>query len=153
MLTSKGRSVQIKLLITLFISVVSHASHANSVKACPVLPYDSSLEWTYKRGPDFDLCYAIYPDTKDMAFGIYMGGHPNFEANNSDEIEEGIVGGKAIVWYKFETDIKSPIPARQSLLTIDKEGKWFAHIWVISNTKAELKNNLAVLKKIDFKNS
>ena len=136
------------ILITAFVST---ASIARSIDVCPVLPESASVEWVYHKGPDFDVCYAVDKVTEKTAFGIYMGGHPDFEPDENRKIEKGILASKEITWYRKETEIKFAIPARETTFMINEKDAWFAHIWIISDTEEELKNSISTLEKIIFK--
>ena len=124
---------------------------AGSVDSCPKLPADSGLEWTYHEGPDFDVCYASLVGTKTSAFGIYLGNHASFSPKRSALVGKGKVAGQRVKWYRQgAADGDAPL-ARETLLTLNKERGYVAHIWVAADTEQQLQDRLAVLEAIEFK--
>lgn len=135
----------IRLLACAFLAITTAAS-AQTAERCPTLPADSGLIWSYREGPDFDLCYAIQADSSDTAFGMYFGNHPSFQPDEAVRVDDGIVGGREVVWYEKDDDAL----ARQTLLVLDPEHDLVAHIWVMGETAEELEERLAVLERLTF---
>lgn len=140
-----------RLLLLALPCLASAHVFARSAAVCPTLPAGSGLEWSYSEGVDFDVCRAHAPDSDDVAFGIYLGNHPNFHPERSTRIDEGNVGGHRVTWYREGPDRSDSAFSRQTLLMIDKEQSYVAHIWVTANTKQQLLDRLSVLKRMVFK--
>jgi hypothetical protein len=76
------------------------AASAQSVERCPTLPPDSGLEWSYRDGPDFYVCYARHSAGKAHAFGIYLGFAPSFDPTTGTKAATGMIAGKEVIWYR-----------------------------------------------------
>ena len=138
-------------LVLVVLLLAAPAAFADSTDACPTLPADSGLKWTYQDGPDFGVCYASLVDTEQSVFGIYLGNHPSFHPEHSTMIGKGRVAGRRIDWYRQDaSDDDSPF-ARQTLLTLDGKGGYVAHVWVTANNEQELQARLAILERLVFK--
>lgn len=137
------------LLVTALIPISIPAS-ARGVEACPELPTDSGVEWVYREGPDFDLCYAIESSTKKDSFGIYLGRHPSFEPKDAQPIGKGKVAGRKVTWYPRDPDEYHPQLGRQTIVEL-KSGE-LAHIWVGAESEKKLQSRLHILQNMKFKN-
>lgn len=69
-----------------------------SATYCPELPARSGLVWEYLEGGDFIGCIATRQSDKVRLFGVYLGQHPSFVADQSKRKAKGIVGGRAVHW-------------------------------------------------------
>lgn len=137
------------LLSLLFL--VAPQSFARSVEICPTLPADSGLEWKYSKGPDFDVCRAHVSASGDLAFGIYLGNHPDFHPKHAERVGKGKVADRRVIWYRFGPRERVPELSRQALLTLDRKWGYVAHIWVAAATEQQLVDRLSVLERIVFK--
>lgn len=138
-------------ILGLLLVASPHAAHARSVEVCPELPAGSSIEWTYNEGPDFDVCYAHPSGSDEMMFGVYLGNHPSFRPKRSSRIGKGKVAGHRIVWYRPEPSNSPASLYRQTLLTLDPEAGYVAHLWVVAETEQEMRERLSILEHIRFK--
>ena len=126
-------------------------AETNPNDSCPTLPENSGLTWTYQQGPDFGVCYAALQGSSSSVFGIYLGNYPSFHPERATALDKGNVGGKQVIWYRQDqTDDNSPF-ARQTLLMLDGQSGFVAHIWVTADTDKQLKDRLAILERITFK--
>jgi hypothetical protein len=82
-----GRTEMPRVLVLAALMQPAVAALARSVESGSTLPTDSGLEWVYHEGPDFDVCYAIEPATKDQAFGIHLGNFPKFHTRHGADNE------------------------------------------------------------------
>lgn len=140
-----------QLCLLSFLLFSTPLAFARSVEICPALPADSGLEWTYSEGPDFDVCRAHAPASDDLAFGIYLGNHASFHPERATRIGKGKVAGRRVTWYRQEPEDSGSALARQTLLTLDREWGYVAHIWVAADTQQQLLERLSVLERIVFK--
>ena len=137
------------LLSLLFLAVPQ--AFARSVEVCPTLPANSGLEWTYSEGPDFDVCRASAPGSKDLVFGIYLGNHPSFHPERSSRIGKGKIAGRRVAWYRQESSDSNSAFSRQTVLTLHRKWGYVAHVWVAADTGQQLQDRLSVLERIVFK--
>jgi hypothetical protein len=107
--------------------------------------------WAYSEGPDFDVCRAHATGSEKLAFGIYLGNHPSFSPERSKRIGKGRIAGKRVTWYRQEPGDSDSVYSRQTLLTLDHEWAFVAHIWVAADTQQELLDRLSVLERIVFR--
>ena len=136
-----------KRLTALAVAMVfSATAAARSIEACPELPTDSEVVWSYQEGPDFDVCYAHEHGSDATAFGVYLGNHPSFHSDSAVRIGNGRVAGKGVAWYRQESG-ESPW-ARQTVLTLDRKSGYVAHVWVAADTEQQLKDRLSVLERM-----
>jgi len=131
--------------IMLSIALISPAEA--SVDACPSLPSDSNLEWQYREGPDFDLCYAHEPGSAEIAFGIYLGNFPAFQAQQENEIGPGVVGGRKVTWYRSSRSANG----QETLVTIGTFLPEVAHVWVNASSEAQIRHRLSLLERLVIK--
>jgi hypothetical protein len=94
------------------------AASAQSVECCPTLPSDSGLEWGYRDGPDFYVCYARHSAGKAHALGIYLGFAPSFDPTTGTKVATGMVAGKEVIWYRGFANDQSPSPLWQTVLAL-----------------------------------
>ena len=125
------------------------ANARTAQETCPILPPDSGIAWSYREGPDFDLCYALDRKTKDTLFGIYLGHAPSFHPENAKRLSDGRVADRRTIWYAYEKDASEF--ARQALVALDSEHGFVAHIWVRAHSSADLQRTLTVLENMRFK--
>lgn len=138
--------------VALFITLLSLGmtdTSAQSVNACPELP-SKEYVWSYKEGPDFDLCYGKDLKSGADTFGVYLGNHPSFHEVKAASIGMGQVGGIAITWYAMDTKVGNPKLARQTLVPLRKPGTEIAHVWVFAENVEQLEVRLKTLKRIRF---
>ncbi|PZQ17328.1 MAG: hypothetical protein DI564_05820 [Rhodanobacter denitrificans] len=124
---------------------------ARSVDVCPTLPADTHVEWIYNEGPDFDVCYAHPTDSDETIFGVYLGNHPSFHPKRTNRIGRGKVGGLRMVWYRRSSSDSPAAFDRETLLILDRETGYVAHLWVIAETEQQLQERLSVLERMRFK--
>lgn len=122
---------------------------ARGVETCPELPADSGIEWAYREGPDFDLCYAIESSTKKDSFGIYLGRHPSFQPRDAKPIGGGKIAGREVTWYPRDADEHHPQSGRQTIVEL-KPGE-LAHLWTGAGNDRELQSRLQILQGMKFK--
>jgi hypothetical protein len=139
------------LFFAIVLISISQITFARSIEVCPTLPDESDLVWIYQEGIDFDICYAVHSETEATAFGIYMGGYPSFKLVEGVKIETGIVATKKITWYQMEAEESPLVPARQTLMLINEQDEWFAHIWIVPESNEELQTSISILKRIVFR--
>lgn len=132
-----------------FLLLVAPLSFARSVEVCPTLPADSGLEWTYNDGPDFDVCLAHAPGSDDLAFGVYLGMHPDFHPERSARIGSGKVAGHRVTWYPPDPEDSLPPLSRQTLVKLGRG--YVAHIWIAADSDQALADRLSVLERIGFR--
>ncbi len=135
------------LLATLVFAAAS--ASAQSANVCPVLPA-VELVWTHKAGPDYDLCYAKPPGSKETIFGVFLGKTPVLDVAKATVIGAGEVGGYGVTWYKQQMEPGVSKFARQTLVAFDNKRGVVAHIWVSADTEEQLAQRLGVLKRIKF---
>jgi hypothetical protein len=123
---------------------------STSTDACPALPANSGLTWTYQQGPDFGVCYAS-DGSGSSAFGIYLGNYPSFHPERGLALTEGNVGGRKVTWYQQDAADDNSLLARQTLLTLDANLGYVAHVWVTAQSQKQLNERLAVLEHIIFR--
>lgn len=134
----------------LLLVLVPGVTLARPVESCPVLPPECGLEWTYREGPDFDVCYAAPPGVEVAVFGIYLGRHPSFRPKRSGSIGQGEVGGRRVDWYRLEENEEVLPFGRQTLVVLRENEQYIAHVWVNAKSQEELESTLGVLKALSF---
>lgn len=138
------------IFLALLFSAQWQVGAAEQSDPCPFLPEDSGYEWTYREGPDFDLCYGQKPGEERIRFGVYFGNAPTFRHEKSETPVAGIIAGRAVQWFpSHNKDEASPF-ARETLLVM-KQGSKVAHIWILADSEDELAGLKAMLAKIAFK--
>src|SRR5262245_11279487 len=90
--------------LALVIGVVPAVAQEPNVEDCPELPAESGFAWTFQLGPDFFLCYAKSTGGGAQSFGVYQGFAPNFDPQNRELHERGVVGGHNVIWYAITGD-------------------------------------------------
>jgi len=135
------------LFIVAVVELVSVSAFAQSAQVCPALPPNTNLEWQYREGPDFDLCYAHEHESVDTAFGIYFGWAPSFTPKKESEIGPGRIGGREVTWYRTE----SSSLGREALVTFNSSSAEVAHVWVLASSQQQLGARLSILEHIAFK--
>jgi hypothetical protein len=115
---------------------------------CPVLPADAGFAWTYRQGPDFGLCYASATGSSKTAFGLYLGNYPSFDPGLATAIGKGRVAGREVTWYAPDD---GNAQGRQTLIVLDKEWGYVAHLWVTPGSQQELQARLSALERMTFK--
>lgn len=125
-------------------------AHGQSAEVCPKLPADAQLQWSYTKGPDFDVCQAMRG--KQQIFGVYLGNHPSFRPVEGLRAEKGKIGKHDVTWYNVpSTDASRPI-SKQTLLTLSQRpDAQVAHVWVLGANANELNQGLAILQRVQFK--
>ncbi|WP_154667422.1 hypothetical protein [Niveispirillum irakense] len=136
---------------------------------CPVLPSESGLSWSLKRGPDFYVCYAEDKGTISPGLiGVYLGLAPSFVANNEAFVGEGLMDGMPVRWqrkpvdgYKFGLEsLRGQMILEAPLEQSDNSAiepppppppQDIGHIWVLSNDELTLESLRAVAEKLRFK--
>ena len=140
------------MLVACFV-VAAGSAFAADPDRCPTLPSGSGLTWTYREGPDFDLCYAQRAGSAEPVFGLYVGYEPAFRAEGRKLVGNGTVGGHPVTWYDAEPrDAARPL-GRETLLALDRDGEKHplrVHVWVHARTQTELDAALAALGAIRF---
>jgi hypothetical protein len=146
--------MRVAALAALPVLLPAVAASARSVERCPTLPPDSGLEWSYREGPDFDVCYARHSAGKADAFGIYLGFHPSFDPTKGHEGGE-MVAGKEVVWHRgFGNCGQSQSPVWQTVLALGPRHEPYApvaHSWVDASEELRLRLYLTILECIVFK--
>ena len=142
------------MLVAFLFAVALGFPAAAGTDRCPELPAGSGLEWLYREGPDFDLCYAQRSGTKEQPFGIYLGYAPSFHAAGRTSAESGMVGGHAVTWFVAEPKEGGLRYGRETLLQLpDASARppLQAHVWAYAATEQQLSKTLALLRDIKFK--
>ena len=124
---------------------------ARSADQCPALPIGSGLEWTHSAGIDFDICRAHANGSTETAFGIFLGNHPSFKPELATPIGDGEVAARRVTWYRQDAGASKAGLSRQTLLSLDRNSGYVAHIWLVAGTEQQLADRLSILKRIVFK--
>ena len=139
------------LWLVILLLLVAPQLAARSVEACPTLPADSGMVWTYSEGPDFDVCRASAPGSEEIALGIYLGNAPSFLPVRATRIGRGKVAGRRVTWHRMDSSDSGSTFSRQTLLTLSRKWGYVAHVWVGAETQQQMLDRLAVLERIAFK--
>ena len=143
------------IVFAVLIAVAGASSVARGNDSCPTLPPGSGLEWEYRQGPDFGLCYARDARDQHQLFGLYLGFAPSFHASERADASEGTVGGYKVSWYKAQSDDPRHPLGREALFDVPGPNKDLPsmkiHVWVYAASDAELARGLDVLRHIEFK--
>jgi hypothetical protein len=98
------------------------------------LPPESGLSWTFKRGPDFDVCYAEQKEGPWAGvIGVYLGFAPSFVPNEETFAREGRMDGVSIRWHR-----KTSTAFKFGLEALRERGNEKDHIWVMANDEPKL---------------
>lgn len=134
------------LVVALLLASAGAAATVRTAdEACPRLPPDSALAWTYEQGPDFDVCRAHPRGAEGEVFGVYLGRHPSSHPKASDRIELGLVDGRHVMWYRG-ADRAHPLD-RETVFTVGPPGHR-VHIWVHADNLPQLRARMAIIRKL-----
>lgn len=132
--------------VTAAVASASGSEPASSER-CPVLPADAGFAWTYRQGPDFGLCHASATGSSKTAFGLYLGNHPSFDPGIATAIGKGQVAGREVTWYAPDD---GNAQGRQTLIVLNAQWGYVAHLWVSPGTPEEVKARLSALERMSF---
>jgi len=155
-------SINCRLLIFVIGLILSVPAIARAENICPSLPVIAGVEWNYKEGPDFYICYAV-KGTKQL-FGLYLGNFPNFHPDQNATGRKGRIGGFDVVWYSGKSDDAAKPIKIQTILKISSRpeptvdgpppppgGPEFAHIWINAANELDMVDVLKLVQDLKFK--
>jgi len=98
--------------------------------------------WLFEPGPDFYTFHAHHPEKERSGAGLYFGRHPNLQVPEECPEEPGRVGPTEVSWSCVESEQDGgPLFERHALFGLTPRGSedpvW-VHVWIFSNTQAEL---------------
>lgn len=134
--------------------LLTSAASAQQDPRCPTLPEGTDLVWSYSEGPDFEVCYAMTADSSATAFGFYFGRWPSFDPDEGVPVGDGTLAGQAVVWYQRLTgeddEVRPGELAQQTVLVLNPDNHFVAHVWVMGATPEELQARLGVLEAVSL---
>src|SRR5262245_54015502 len=74
-----SETMKAPMLLALALAATAANGARTAETTCPVLPSNSGVTWSYREGPDFDVCYALAAKSKVSIFGVYLGNWPQFD--------------------------------------------------------------------------
>lgn len=127
--------------------VMAAAAQAQNPAACPQLPADAELAWEHQGSGGADFCRALRSDGSE-AFGVYIAAESPFSPKRINREAEGVIDGREIHWYRAEIALKPDVTALETLIKLD-DGR-VAHLWLQSNSDAQLQQVMGVMRNLGF---
>lgn len=139
---------KMKTLLATLLLLLPTLGLAQEADRCPILPENSGVEWSYREGPDFDLCYATDATTKKDLFGVYTGFFPSFKPEDATPIGEGTVAGQKVQWYPASGEHVEQF-SKQALLHVTD--RILMHVWISADNEDDARHAEDVLAHMKFR--
>jgi hypothetical protein len=140
-----------RIVLLVAVMLVHAIARADAAEHCPVLPSDVKVQWTYVRGPDFDICYVKRPNSDVQLFGVYLGNFPGFHTESAKKIGLGNIGGRDVTWFAPPADANVGPFSRQTVLSLGTKYPSMTHVWILADTQSELQQTLQILERLRFR--
>ncbi|TKR33715.1 hypothetical protein FCE95_05400 [Luteimonas gilva] len=124
-------------------------AHAQDKGGCPQLP-TAEFAWQQRAYGNTLLCRALRADGSE-AFGLSITPEAPYDLKRANRRNTGSVGGQSVYWYEGQLATKPGALVRETMFELSNGSN--AHVWIQSDSEAQLTQDMGVIQGLRFDNA